>query len=128
LALQLLNTLQNEDIDSLLLVDSIAINLASSQATAKRSALREIASYGRKTSHQGYSWGVRLHLLVSYNGAIQTYEISDGSVGSERQILLQMLDDLDRDERVTVLADKGYSGKYPTGQTLDSRAGSRASC
>jgi hypothetical protein len=108
-AWQVLISLQDCRIKKLRVVDSTGIELAQSYETAQRSQLKAVASSGKKTSHQGFFWGVRLHLLVTYDGDILDFDLTGGTVALERSVLVDFLHD-STEEGLVILGDKGYTG------------------
>jgi transposase len=96
--------------DDLLLVDSTPLECARSRETVKRSALADAADYGYCASHSRYFWGFRLHALFSPDGTPRALQITSPKAG-EREVALGLLERIGPGRQITVIGDKGYSGR-----------------
>lgn len=96
--------------DDLLLVDSTPVECARSIETTRRSQLADAADYGWCASHSRYFWGFRLHGLFALDGTPRALQLTSPKT-SERDVCLQMLQRLRRDNPLLVVADKGYAGR-----------------
>ena len=96
--------------DDLVLVDSTPVECARSIETTRRSQLADSADYGWCASHSRYFWGFRLHCLFALDGTPRALELTSPKA-SERDVCLAMLQRLQRDSPVVVVADKGYAGR-----------------
>ena len=104
--------------DNLLLADSTPVECARSRETVKRSgdsslddALANAADYGYCASHSRYFYGLRLHTLCAPDGTPRMMMLTSPKE-NERDVCLRMLQRVNRngDEKLTVIADKGYNG------------------
>jgi hypothetical protein len=96
--------------DDLVLVDSTPVECARSIETTRRSQLADAADYGYCASHTRYFWGFRLHGLFALDGTPRALALTSPKA-SERDICLQLLGRVERNGRLTVIADKGYAGR-----------------
>jgi transposase len=96
--------------DDLLVVDSTPVQCGRSVETTRRSRLADAADYGWCASHSRYFWGFRLHGLFALDGTPRALALTNPKIG-ERDVCLQMLARLDRTGPVTIIADKGYTGR-----------------
>ncbi len=96
--------------DDLLLVDSTPVECARSRETVKRSALADAADYGYCASHSRYFWGFRSHALFSPDGTPRAIELRSPKL-DEREVAISMLERLRRDGPLTMIGDKGYTGR-----------------
>jgi len=95
--------------DDLVLVDSTPIECARSIETTRRSQLADAADYGYSAAHSRYFWGFRLHGLFALDGTPRALKLTSPKT-PEREVCLQLLARLERDQPVTVIGDKGYAG------------------
>jgi hypothetical protein len=96
--------------DDLVLVDSTPVECARSIETTRRSQLADAADYGYCTSHSRYFWGFRLHALFGLDGTPRALALTSPKA-SERDVCLQLLRRVQRDGHLTVIGDKGYTGR-----------------
>jgi len=103
--------------DDLLLIDSTPVECARSRETVKRGgshslggALSDAADYGYCASHSRYFYGMRLHALMAPDGTPRAIELTSAKA-SEREVALKMLQRVNRRGPLTVIGDKGYSGR-----------------
>lgn len=103
--------------DDLLLVDSTPVECARSRETVKRGgasslggALSDAADYGYCASHSRYFWGMRLHGLFAPDGTPRALSLTSAK-DPEREVALSLLGRVERHGPVTVIGDKGYSGR-----------------
>jgi hypothetical protein len=103
--------------DDLLLIDSTPVECCRSRETVKRAgrsqlagAIADAGDYGYCASHTRYFWGMRLHAIFSPDGTPRALELCSPKIG-EREVGLIMLDRVRRTGPVTLIGDKGYSGR-----------------
>ncbi|UTI62279.1 IS982 family transposase [Paraconexibacter antarcticus] len=96
--------------DDLLVVDSTPVECGRSVETTRRSALGNAAEYGYCASHSRFFWGFRLHGLFATDGTPRALALTSPKTG-ERDVALDMLARCHRNGPVTVIGDKGYSGR-----------------
>jgi hypothetical protein len=103
--------------DDLLLVDSTPVECARSRETVKRAgssslggAIADAADYGYCASHSRYFWGLRLHTLMASDGTPRAMALTSPKA-SERDVCLQLLARVNRHGPLTVIGDKGYTGR-----------------
>lgn len=96
--------------DDLVLVDSTPVECGRSVETSKRSQLADAADYGYCTSHSRYFWGFRLHGLFGLDGTPRALQLTSPKA-SERDVCLAMLERVERQGHLTLIADKGYAGR-----------------
>jgi Transposase DDE domain len=77
--------------------------------TTRRSQLADAADYGYSAAHSRYFWGFRLHGLFALDGTPRALKLTSPKT-PEREVCLQLLARLERDQPVTVIGDKGYAG------------------
>ena len=96
--------------DDLVLVDSTPVECARSIETTRRSQLADSADYGYCASHNRYFWGFRLHALFALDGTPRALALTSPKA-SEREVCLALLERVERQGHLTVIADKGYAGR-----------------
>lgn len=96
--------------DDLVLVDSTPVECARSIETTRRSQLADSADYGWCASHSRYFWGFRLHCLFALDGTPRAMQLTSPKT-SERDVCLAMLERVQRNGALVVVADKGYAGR-----------------
>ena len=96
--------------DDLLLVDSTPVECARSIETTRRSQLADAADYGYCASHSRYFWGFRLHGLFALDGTPRALQLTSPKA-SERDVCLQLLSRVERNQPITAIGDKGYAGR-----------------
>ncbi len=96
--------------DDLVLVDSTPVECARSIETTRRSQLADSADYGWCASHSRYFWGFRLHCLFALDGTPRALQLTSPKA-SERDVCLAMLERIQRDGALLIVADKGYAGR-----------------
>ena len=96
--------------DDLVLVDSTPVECGRSVETSKRSQLADAADYGYCASHSRYFWGFRLHGLFGLDGTPRALQLTSPKT-SERDVYLALLERVEREGHLTLIADKGYAGQ-----------------
>jgi len=103
--------------DNVLLVDSTPVECARSRETVKRAgdsslddALSNAADYGYCASHSRYFYGLRLHTLCAPDGTPRAMILTSPK-DNERDICLRLLARVNRTGPLTVIGDKGYTGR-----------------
>jgi len=103
--------------DDLLLVDSTPVECARSRETVKRGgassladAISDAADYGYCASHSRYFWGLRLHTLMAPDGTPRAMALTSPKA-SERDVCLALLERVNRSGPLTIIGDKGYTGR-----------------
>jgi Transposase DDE domain len=103
--------------DDLLLIDSTPVECARSRETVKRGgtssladAISDAADYGYCASHSRYFWGFRLHTLMAPDGTPRAMALTSPKT-SERDVCLALLARVNRSGPLTVIGDKGYTGR-----------------
>jgi hypothetical protein len=97
-------------VDDLLVVDSTPVECGRSIETTRRSALADAADYGYCVSHSRFFWGFRLHGIFALDGTPRALALTSPKI-SEREVCLGMLDRLGHHRPVTIIGDKGYTGR-----------------
>jgi hypothetical protein len=101
--------------DDLLLVDSTPLPCAQSRETVKRSALADAAGYGYCAAHSRWYWGFRGHLVAAPDGTPRAFMLADPA-RDEREVALELLECVERDGGLCLVADKGYAGREFAGR------------
>jgi transposase len=103
--------------DDVLLADSTPVECARSKETVKRGghsslddALGNAADYGYCASHSRLFYGFRLHTLSALDGTPRMMMLTSPKE-NERDVCLRMLERVNRNGPLTVIADKGYAGR-----------------
>ncbi|HSS05265.1 MAG TPA: IS982 family transposase [Solirubrobacterales bacterium] len=96
--------------DELLLVDSTPVECARSVETTRRSALADVADYGRCASHSRFFWGFHLHCLFAPDGTPRAFTLASPK-RDEREVGIELLERCNRVGGEIVLGDKGYAGR-----------------
>jgi hypothetical protein len=95
------------------LLDGTPVRCGASRATAIRSGLAGMASYGRDASHHCFFWGAKLMLAATADGVITAFGLASPKLAGERDQARAMLGhrkNLPRAGTVMV-ADKGFAGR-----------------
>ena len=98
--------------DDVWIADSTPIECGHSRETVKCSDLAGFAEYGYCASHSCYFWGLRLHLLATFDGLPVGFALT-GAKADERTTLESILDTTPAPIPAgqTIMADKGYYGR-----------------
>src|SRR6267154_2174833 len=96
--------------DDLLLADSTPVECARSRETVKRSQLADAADYGYCASHSRFFWGFRLHAIFAPDGTPRAVTVASPK-RDEREVALELLARTRRQGAVTLIGDKGYTGR-----------------
>src|SRR3954468_12625989 len=94
--------------DSLLLLDSTAVECGRSLDTTRRSQLADACGYGYSRSHSRWFWGMRLHLACAADGTPKAATLVAAD-RPEREVALPLLARCLHGGE-TVVCDKGYAG------------------
>ena len=101
----------------MLLIDSTPVECARSRETVTRAgdsslddALSNAADYGYCASHSRYFYGLRLHTLCAPDGTPRAMTLTSPK-DNERDICLRLLARVNRTGPLTVIGDKGYTGR-----------------
>jgi hypothetical protein len=95
------------------LMDGTPVRCGASRATAVRSGLAGVASYGHDASHHCFFWGARLMLAATADGVITSFGLASPKLAGEREQATAMFGhgkNLPAAATVTV-ADKGFAGR-----------------
>ena len=95
------------------LMDGTAVRCGASRATAVRSGLAGMASYGHDASHHSFFWGAKLMLAVTADGAVTAFGLASPQLAGEREEALAMFGhgkNLPAPGTV-IVADKGFAGR-----------------
>jgi hypothetical protein len=103
--------------DTVMVVDSTAVECARSVETVRRSQLADAADYGYCRSHSRYFWGFRLHGLFALDGTPRAIALTSPKT-DERTVCLQLIDRCRRSGPLTVIGDKGYASRDFAAQML----------
>jgi hypothetical protein len=96
--------------DDLLLIDSTPVECARSVETTRRSALADVADYGRCASHSRFFWGFRLHGLFAPDGTPRAFTLASPK-RDEREVGLELLERCNRVGGEILIGDRGYVGR-----------------
>jgi Transposase DDE domain len=103
--------------DDLLLVDSTPVECARSRETVKRAGdsslddpLANACDYGYCASHSRLFYGLRLHTLCAPAGTPRAMTLTSPK-DNERDVCLRMLQRVNRHGPLTIIGDKGYTGR-----------------
>jgi hypothetical protein len=95
------------------LLDGTPVGCGQSTITAKRSDLFGYAGYGYEPSHSRYYWGVKLMLVVTADGTVTGFGLTNPKLMGEREAVRQLLgaQPANRPPRGSaVVTDKGLAG------------------
>ncbi|GAA2459999.1 hypothetical protein GCM10010191_95480 [Actinomadura vinacea] len=82
-----------------------------SRVTVNRSALGEIADYGRDTSHHAFYWGAKLMLITTAEGTVSAFSLAHPRELDERKQALHLLHVRPIAEGpCPIVCDKGFAG------------------
>ncbi|MFB4320729.1 transposase [Actinomadura sp. 21ATH] len=97
--------------DSLRLMDGTPVPCGASRVTVNRSALGEIAGYGRDTSHHAFYWGAKLMLITTAEGTVSAFSLAHPKELDERKQALHLLHLRPiADGPCPIVCDKGFAG------------------
>jgi hypothetical protein len=97
--------------DRLRLMDGTPIPCGASRVTVHRSALGEIAGYGRDVSHHAFYWGAKLMLITTAEGSVTAFSLAHPKELDERKQALHLL----HGQPIAagpcpIVCDKGFAG------------------
>jgi hypothetical protein len=97
--------------DKLRLMDGTPVPCGASRVTVNRSAMGEIAAYGRDISHHAFYWGAKLMLITTAEGVVTGYSLANPKELDERKQALHLLHvHAIADGPCPVVCDKGFAG------------------
>jgi hypothetical protein len=96
--------------DTVMVVDSTAVECARSVETVRRSQLADAADYGYCRSHSRYFWGFRLHALFALDGTPRALALTSPK-RDERDVAAELLARCPRVGGELVIGDKGYASR-----------------
>lgn len=77
--------------ERLRLMDGTPVRCGASRVTVGRSALGEIAGYGREVSHHAFYWGAKLMLITTAEGMVTAFSLANPKEFDERKQALHLL-------------------------------------
>jgi hypothetical protein len=108
------------------LMDATPVPCGQSVVTAKRSDLAGYAGYGYCASHSRFYWSAKLMLIVTCDGTVTGFALTNPKLAGEREETQQMLTGQPASRPrpgTTIVADKGFAGedfeKFLAGLGLD---------
>jgi hypothetical protein len=97
--------------ERLRLMDGTPVRCGASRVTVNRSALGEIAAYGRDASHHAFYWGAKLMLITTADGAVTSFSLAHPKDLDERKQALHLLHvHPPADGPCPIVCDKGFAG------------------
>jgi hypothetical protein len=97
--------------DKLRLMDGTPVPCGASRVTVNRSAMGEIAAYGRDVSHHRFYWGAKLMLITTAEGVVTGYSLANPKELDERKQALHLLHvHAIADGPCPVVCEKGFAG------------------
>lgn len=97
--------------ERLRLMDGTPVRCGASRVTVNRSALGEIAAYGRDASHHAFYWGTKLMLITTTDGAVTSFSLAHPKDLDERKQALHLLHvHPPADGPCPIVCDKGFAG------------------
>jgi hypothetical protein len=95
------------------LMDGTAVRCGASRASAVRSGLAGMASYGHDASHHCFFWGARLLLAVTADGVVTAFGLASPQLAGEREEALAMFGQHKNlpAPGTVIVADKGFAGR-----------------
>lgn len=95
------------------LLDGTPVRCGASRATALRSDLAGLASYGRDASHHCFFWGAKLMLAATADGVITGFALASPKLAGERDEALAMFTRHPNlpPAGTVIVADKGFAGR-----------------
>ncbi|MFC5748518.1 transposase [Actinomadura rugatobispora] len=97
--------------DNLRLMDGTPVPCGASRVTVNRSALGEIAGYGRDTSHHAFYRGAKLMLITTAEGTVSSFSLAHPKELDERKQALHLLHVRPiADGPCPIVCDKGFAG------------------
>ncbi|MBA8956031.1 transposase [Actinomadura namibiensis] len=97
--------------ERLRLMDGTPVRCGASRVTVNRSSLGEIAGYGHDTSHHAFSWGAKLMLVTTADGAVTAFSLAHPKELDERKQALHLLQVRPpADGPCPIVCDKGFAG------------------
>lgn len=97
--------------ERLRLMDGTPVRCGASRVTVNRSALGEIAGYGRDASHHAFYWGAKLMLICTADGAVTAFSLAHPKELDERKQALHLLHvQPPAAGPCPIVCDKGFAG------------------
>jgi hypothetical protein len=95
------------------LMDGTPVRCGASRATAIRSDLAGVASYGHDASHHCFYWGAKLMLTATADGVITAFALASPKLAGERDETLAMFGHAKNlpPAGTVIVADKGFAGQ-----------------